>query len=143
MGRTWPSDAPADEASIQASAMILLDTNAVLFVLAGHRRARPLKPYAGRLRFTPVALLELQFLQDLGRGVFTTERPADAVAEDPRWIVDDPPLSSVIRHALDLTWTRDPFDRLIAAHAVCRGWRLATSDGAMLGNLPSHLTLPL
>ena len=123
--------------------MILLDTSAVLFLLAGHRRARPLRPHAGRLRFTPIALLELQFLQEAGRGVFTTERPADAVAEDTRWAVDDPPLSSVIRHALDLTWTRDPFDRLIAGHAVYRGWRLATSDGAMVDNLPSHLTLSL
>jgi predicted nucleic acid-binding protein len=123
--------------------MILLDTSAVLFLLAGHRRARPLRPHAGRLRFTPVALLELQFLKDVGRGIFTTDRPADAVAEDPRWTVDDPPLSSVIRHALELSWTRDPFDRLIAAHAVYRGWRLATSDGAMIDNLPSHLTLTL
>ena len=123
--------------------MILLDTSAVLFLLAGHRRARALRPHAGRLRFTPVALLELQFLQEVGRGIFTTDRPADAVAQDPRWTVDDPPLSSVIRHALELTWTRDPFDRLIAAHAVYRGWRLATSDGAMIDNLPAHLALPL
>ena len=131
------------EATRQALAMILLDTNAVLFLLAGHRRARPLRPYAGRLRFTPIVLLELQFLQDLGRGVFTTRRPADAVAEDPRWSVDDPPLSALVGHALELTWTRDPFDRLIAAHALSRGWRLATSDSTMLDNLPSHLSLPL
>ena len=49
----------------------------------------------------------------------------------------------VVRHALDLPWTRDPFDRLIAAQAVYRGWRLATSDGTVIDNLPSHLTLPL
>ena len=47
------------------------------------------------------------------------------------------------RPALELTWTRDPFDRLIAGHAVYRGWRLATSDGGMIDNLPSHLTLAL
>jgi predicted nucleic acid-binding protein len=123
--------------------MILLDTSAVLFLLASHRRARPLRPHAGRLRFTPVALLELQFLQEVGRGIFTTDRPADAVAEDRRWTVDDPPLSSVIRHALELAWTRDPFDRLIAAHAIYRGWRLATSDRTLIDNLASHLTLAL
>ena len=123
--------------------MILLDTSAVLFLLTGHRRARPLGPHSGKLRFTPIALLELEFLQEVGRGTFTTARPADMVAEDPRWIVDDPPLSSVIRHALALTWTRDPFDRLIAAHAVFRGWRLATSDGVMLDSLPAHLMLAL
>jgi predicted nucleic acid-binding protein len=139
----WAVDAAADDATLEASAMILLDTSAVLFLLAGHRRARPLRPHAGRLRFTPIALLELEFLHEIGRGVFTTDRPADAVAEDPRWSVDDPPLSSVIRHAMELTWTRDPFDRLIAAHAVYRGWRLATSDGPMIESLPAHLTLAL
>ena len=123
--------------------MILLDTSAVLFLLAGHRRARPLRAHSGRLKFTPVALLELQFLQEAGRGRFTLARPADAVAADPRWSVDDPPVSSLIRHALELTWTRDPFDRLIAAHAVHRGWRVATSDAAMIDNLPAHLTLAL
>lgn len=123
--------------------MILLDTSAVLFLLAGHRRARPLRPYAGKLRFTPVALLELQFLQEVGRGTFTTAHPVDAVAGDPRWTVDDLTLSSLVGHALELTWTRDPFDRLIAAHAVHRGWRLATSHGTMLDNLPAHLALEL
>jgi PIN domain nuclease of toxin-antitoxin system len=123
--------------------MILLDTSAVLFLLTGHRRADPLRAHAGRLRFTPVVLLELQFLQEVGRGVFTTDRPADAVAADPRWTVDDPPLSFLIRNALELTFTRDPFDRLIMAHAIHRGWRLATSDGAMIDHLASNLTLLL
>lgn len=123
--------------------MILLDTNAVLFLLADHQRARPLEAHAGRLRFTPIALMEMQFLQEIGRGEFTTDDPADAVARDSRWEVDDPSLSAVVRHTLDLTWTRDPFDRLITAHALHRGWRLATSDRGLLDNLPSHLTLPL
>ena len=135
--------APPHTATLQASAMILLDTSAVLFLLAGHRRGDRLRAHVGRLRFTPVALLEMRFLQEVGRGVFTTDRPADAVAADPRWTVDDPPVSFLIGRALDLSWTRDPFDRLITAHAIYRGWRLATSDGAMLDNLAPHLTLEL
>lgn len=123
--------------------MILLDTNAVLFVLARHKRARPLAAHAGRLRFTPIALLEMQFLHESGRGEFTTANPAEAVADDPRWTVDDPPLSTIIDQALALTWTRDPFDRLIASHAIHRGWRLATADSRLLDNLPSQLTLAL
>lgn len=123
--------------------MILLDTSAVLFLLAGHRRARPLKPHAGKLRFSPVVLIELQFLHEVGRGAFTTDHPAEAVAADPRWTVDDPSLAAVIRHALVLPWTRDPFDRLIAAHTVYRSWRLATSDSTIIDNLPTHLLLPL
>ena len=38
--------------------------------------------------------------------------------------------------AADLTWTRDPFDRLIAAHAIVAGAPLLTADRGILENLP-------
>lgn len=142
MGGTGSVDAPAQPPATD-TAMILLDTNAVLFLLAAHPRAAPLRAHAGRLRFSPVVLMEMQFLQEIGRGKFTTDNPVDAVARDARWEVDDPPLAAVVRHTLDLRWTRDPFDRLVAAHALFRNWRLATSDRSLLDNLPTHLTLPL
>jgi PIN domain nuclease of toxin-antitoxin system len=37
--------------------------------------------------------------------------------------------------ALELGWTRDPFDRLLVAHARLRGWRLATGDARLLEQL--------
>ena len=126
-----------------AGEVILLDTNAVLFLSADHRRARPLKRQSGQLYFTPFALLEMQFLQEAGRGRFTSAAPVETVKQDPRWSVDDPPLEGVIARAIGLTWTRDPFDRLIAAHALYRGWRLATSDTVMIRNLPTGAILPL
>ena len=126
-----------------AAALILLDTNAVLFLVTGHRRAKALARHAGRLYFTSFAMLEMQFLQEAGRGAFTSSPPADAVHEDPRWTVDDPPLEGVVRRAMALIWTRDPFDCLITAHALYRGWRLATSDSNILRNLPESSTLSL
>jgi len=45
--------------------------------------------------------------------------------------------------ALDLSWTRDPFDRLIAAHARLRGWRLATADETLLNGLGPRHTIQL
>jgi PIN domain nuclease of toxin-antitoxin system len=123
--------------------VILLDTSAVLFLLADHRRARPLMRHLGRLAFSPVVLLELQFLHEAGRGAFSTRAPAAAALADQRWTVDEPPLHAVVDRALALGWTRDPFDRLIAAHALFRGWRLATSDDAMLRNLPARAVLEL
>ncbi len=123
--------------------MILLDTNAVIFALAGHRRARPLARHAGSLYFSPVTLIEMQFLQEVGRGRFTTADPLAAAREDPRWTVDDPSIDALVTAALPLTWTRDPFDRLLAAHALHRGWRLATTDAALLAHLPVRATFPL
>lgn len=122
--------------------MILLDTNAVLFILTGNRRARPLEPHFGRLRFSPFVLLELKILEEGGRTRFTTV-PAEAAVRDRRWIVDTPPLDSVIAAALDLSWTRDPFDRMITAHALSRRYRLATSDATILHNLSPRMRLAL
>ena len=62
---------------------------------------------------------------------------------DPRWSVDNPPVDGVVARAIELGWTRDPFDRLITGHALYRGWRLATSDSAILRNLPDGATLAL
>ena len=56
---------------------------------------------------------------------------------------DDPPLDGVATRALDVGWTRDPFDRSIAAHALYRGWRLATSDAGMLEHMPAGMTVAL
>jgi hypothetical protein len=56
-------------------------------------------------------------------------------AEDERWVLDDPPAASWFAAALDLSWTRDPFDRLLVAHARIRGWRLASGDTVLLGHL--------
>ena len=123
--------------------MILLDTNAVLFLLADHPRGRPLKRHAGELALSPITLLEMAFLAECGKIAFATGDASDVLRNDPRWSVDDPPLEAMILRALDLTWTRDPFDRLLAAHALHRGVRLATSDRTLLENLPARLTLAL
>lgn len=45
--------------------------------------------------------------------------------------------------AADLGWTRDPFDRLIVAHAQLRGWRLATGDRLILTELPANSVIGL
>ena len=123
--------------------MILLDTNAVLFLLSGHRRARPLQARAGQLLVSPVSILELQFLVECGRIEITSGDVASAVREDPRFRLDNPPLDEVLSEAIGLSFTRDPFDRLIIAHALSGNHVLATSDARILAGLPSAKTLAL
>lgn len=123
--------------------MILLDTCAVLFVLAAHPRGKALAAHAGGLAVSPISILELSFLVECGRIAFPGSDAATAVRNDPRFAIDDPPIGGVIAHAIVLSWTRDPFDRLLAAHALHRGWRLATSDRVILQNLPASSTLRL
>lgn len=38
--------------------------------------------------------------------------------------------------AAGLTWTRDPFDRMIAAHAIVADTPLLTADRTILDHLP-------
>jgi PIN domain nuclease of toxin-antitoxin system len=123
--------------------MILLDTNAILFLVTGHRRAHPLISSKKPLYVSPMSLLELELLVSIGR--ITAQggvRVAD-VASDSRWVVDDVSFAELIDESLALSWTRDIFDRLITAHALRRGWTLATSDERILSNLPERRTLAL
>lgn len=55
---------------------------------------------------------------------------------DTRFVLDEPALVPLIRSALPLTWTRDPFDRLLAAHSATRRIPLCTADRVLLLNHP-------
>jgi PIN domain nuclease of toxin-antitoxin system len=119
--------------------VILLDTHAVIWLVKGHRRARPLVALP-RLYLSPVTLLELQFLAEVGRVRFADRFSPALLATDDRWQVDEPPAGRWFTNACDISWTRDPFDRLLAAHARLRGWKLATADDVLLGRMtPSEL----
>ena len=119
--------------------MILLDTNALIWVDQKHRRARPLLDTAQRLAVSPASILELRFLIELGR-LRLRSGSADALVDDDRWVVDDAPAVDWFEAAAEESWTHDPFDRLIVAHARLRGWRLATADPAIVARLrPSEL----
>jgi PIN domain nuclease of toxin-antitoxin system len=120
--------------------VILLDTNALIWLSQGHTRARPLVR-AGRVYISPASLLELQFLHDLDRIRLTGG--VEIVAHDDRWTIDDPSAVSWFLEAAELSWTRDPFDRLIVAHARLRGWKLATGDDRLLKKLGDRERLAL
>jgi PIN domain nuclease of toxin-antitoxin system len=122
--------------------VILLDTNALLWLDRGHKRARPLTAGRLRLHVSPATVLELRFLEESGR-IRLPNRDAGGIAIDDRWTLDDPPAAAWFETALELVWTRDPFDRLLAAHARLRGWRLATSDPTLLEALGPRYSLAL
>ena len=62
---------------------------------------------------------------------------------DARWLLDDPPSADWFSRAVDIGWTRDPFDRLLVAHAGLRGWRLATGDTHLVARLGEPQSLEL
>lgn len=50
--------------------------------------------------------------------------------------IADVSLAELAHTALGLTWTRDPFDRMIAAQAIVSDIPLVTADRTILANLP-------
>jgi len=112
--------------------VILLDTNALLWLHRGHPRSRPLTRSAARLYLSPATVLELQILVEVGRMRLKPRATVSDLVKDDRWMLDDPPAARWFERALAASWTRDPFDRLIVAHAQLRGWRIATGDAAIL-----------
>ena len=65
------------------------------------------------------------------------------LGDDDRRNVDEPPARAWFEAAHGLAWTRDPFDRLIVAHALARRWRLATSDAKILERLDRRQVIEL
>ena len=112
--------------------MILLDTNAVIWLDQNHPRTRPLAR-TGRLFVSPATLLELQLLGEIGR--LKLRAGVRGIVESERWEIDNPDAIDWFEQSAEESWTRDPFDRLIVSHARLRGFRLATADTRVLERL--------
>lgn len=123
--------------------MILLDTHALLWLNQGHRRIKSLSQSSVPLYASPVSLMELQLLIEAGRLRLTRGTDVGKLLDDERWSIDDPPATKWFSQALEFGWTRDPFDRLLVAHARLRGWQLATADALLLEKLPAKSCIEL
>lgn len=112
--------------------MIYLDTHVLVRLYLG--QADELGPSARRaieeqeLAVSPAAILELEFLHEIGRLRPTASRVISALGQDVGLRVSDLPFRTVVDHALKETWGRDPFDRLIVANAKANGAALITKD---------------
>ena len=124
------------------SLVILLDTNALIWLDQDHNRVAKLTTGFRRLYISPANLLELQFLIEAGR-IRLHGQTVEQLGDDDRWTLDDPPAAGWFSKACDQSWTRDPFDRLLVAHARLRGWKLATADEQILKRLPPSEQLAL
>ena len=122
--------------------MILLDTNALIWVESGHKRAWPLLRRSGRLYVSPASLFELQIAYE-SKNLRLREVTPRWVLDDDRWVVDEPPVADWFLAAGEIGWTRDPFDRLLVAHALLRRWQFATADAHILEQLGPSRTVEL
>jgi PIN domain nuclease of toxin-antitoxin system len=75
-----------------------------------------------------MARLELDFLYEIGRINEDPRTIMDLVFRDYELGVEQEGWGRAAELASTLTWTRDPFDRLIVAHALVFGEPLLTKD---------------
>jgi PIN domain nuclease of toxin-antitoxin system len=80
--------------------------------------------------------LELTYLYEVGRVTEPAAAPLGALRRSIGLEVADASLAAVTQAAASFSWTRDPFDRLIAAQAVVADAALITADRTILANLP-------
>jgi PIN domain nuclease of toxin-antitoxin system len=85
---------------------------------------------------SPVVELELTFLYEVGRVSEPASAPLAALGRSIGLKMANASLAEVFQAAASLTWTRDPFDRLIAAHAIVANAPLVTADQTIRENLP-------
>ncbi|HUI25576.1 MAG TPA: transposase, partial [Candidatus Kryptonia bacterium] len=76
------------------------------------KRARTLAD-AEELRISPAVVLELQYLQETRRLTVGARVIVHSLSAQLGLQVCDLPFPAVIESAIELSWTRDPFDRII------------------------------
>jgi PIN domain nuclease of toxin-antitoxin system len=85
---------------------------------------------------SPIVELELTCLYEVGRVTEPATGPLGALEKMIGLRVSDVSAAALAKAATGLTWTRDPFDRMIAAQAVVADAPLVTADRTILANLP-------
>ncbi len=129
-------DAGKRTRSNQAQVTCLLDTHFVIWITSNRNRLRNFPWLSAYQPWTvsPASLLEIQFLTESGKMKSQSPQLADAIMSDIRFSVDEVSLVALVQKSLQLGWTRDPFDRLIAAHSLIRRLPLCSVDEIILKN---------
>ena len=122
---------------METAILIYLDTHVVLWLYLRKgegisERARQSIEYEPEILISPMALLELDYLHEIGRTTLGSEPVFNYLHQQIDLQVCQKSFPDVIRTASQLSWTRDPFDRVITAQAATDGSSLITKDEIIL-----------
>jgi PIN domain nuclease of toxin-antitoxin system len=112
--------------------MVFIDTHIALWLYNGDMERLSLKGKktldTNDIHISPICKLELEYLLEIGK---IKKGPADilgVLADSIDLKIDDISMGDIIDEAIAEKWTRDPFDRLIVAHAKKRNAILVSAD---------------
>jgi PIN domain nuclease of toxin-antitoxin system len=114
------------------SHMIYLDTHVVVWLYEGlldkfSKNAIQLIE-ANDLVIAPIVQLELTYLHEIKKINRSSHVITNELQSRLGLKVCDLPYDEVVDKAISLNWTRDPFDRLLVAQAMCNSSKLLTKD---------------
>jgi PIN domain nuclease of toxin-antitoxin system len=115
-----------------------LDTHVVIWLFGGERH-RLSSAAAEQIRdedllVSPAVVLELQLLHEIKRLRAVAFKVIERLSSEIGLAVCRLPFTSVLEHAVEQSWTRDPFDRLIVAQAKANEAALVTKDAEIRGH---------
>jgi PIN domain nuclease of toxin-antitoxin system len=123
------------------AAVIYLDTHVAAWLYAGMTNRLPQRVQEALeqedLLISPIVGLELQYLYEVGRVSVAGAAVLEGLERSIGLKICDKPFTEVAAVAHALSWTRDPFDRLIVAQAALKGTPLATKDATIREHYPS------
>ena len=118
--------------------MIYLDTHVVAWLYAGEIKRLSKKAQElindHEVIISPVVRLELQYLFEIQRVTDEANEIIFALSDRIGLKMCDKSLNTIVSGALDLSWARDPFDRIIVANASINHDILVTKDQNILEN---------
>ena len=80
---------------------------------------------------SPAVLLEMEYLYETGQITKKASEVFDLLREAIQIELCEKPFSSVVKKALGVKWTRDPFDRIITTQAAIDESTLLTKDATI------------
>jgi PIN domain nuclease of toxin-antitoxin system len=122
----------------RAEEVTYLDTHVVIWLFGGERHrlssAATEQIRNEELLVSPAVVLELQLLHEMKRLRAVAVKVIERLSSEIGLAVCRLPFTSVLEHAVEQSWTRDPFDRLIVAQASANDAALVSKDGEIRGN---------
>jgi PIN domain nuclease of toxin-antitoxin system len=101
--------------------LIYLDTHVLVWLYAGQVEQFSDSVQAllneQDLLISPMVQLELQYLHEIKRVTVTADTIIADLAQRLGLAICPKPFTAIIAQATQASWTRDPFDRIIVAHA--------------------------
>lgn len=123
--------------------MIYIDTHIAVWLFAG--QVEKLSEQAKNLlneneiQVSPIVRLELQYLNEIKRITVSANNIITYLSNSIGLKVCDKNFNNVINSSMDITWTRDPFDRIIVGNASLNDDYLVTKDQTILENYNKSL----